>query len=237
MIKVILYAACFCLLCACWDIQQGQPLDLIASGNWKGDFSLKEQSVPVLFEVYSSENLIEFKFKNGSSTIQPESLRRLGDTLYLAFDGGNTLLKLVGNVDRIDGFLMDKSQNEYPIPFAAQNGNYQRFPNIRAKPIMNITGEWALDISIDADSTETASLQFIAKENSLEAVLVWANQTIQLEGTVQNDVLYLSAYDGKTVYFFNAQIDPKGKLKKGKLLLNNKSYYCAAELKAGVITE
>ena len=237
MIKGIFYVACFCMLCACWDIQQGQPLHFVASGNWKGDFNLKDQSVPILFEVSSSEDSIEFSFINGASTIRPESFSRLGDTVYLGFDGGMTTLKLVGNVDRMDGFLLDKTQGEYPIAFAAQNGNFQRFPNIRKKPVMNLTGEWALNISIDGDSMQAASIRFVANENDLEALLQWGKQTIALAGTVQNDVLYLSSYDGATVYFFNAKIDPLGKLYKSKLLLNNVSYYCDAELMAGVSTD
>ncbi len=234
LFKFLLLAFSFSILCSCWDIKTGKPVHSVAPGVWRGNFMLNDQSVPVMFEV-SDHKLMNLTFKTGQNELRADSLRMFGDTLFAHFYKTNTMLKVVCQIDQMDGFLYDNSGDEYPIAFAGQNAILHRFPAVRNKPLANLTGDWEMKANVSKDSTIYARVRFVAKENYIEGVLFMNDEfSIALEGTVQNDLLYLSGFDGKNVCLLNATILNNKTLSKGSLILNNKNFFWEATASAGL---
>lgn len=229
------------LFTSCWDLQTGEAIKGVAPGTWRGVFKLEDQAVPVLYEIRNSDenNPVEFIFKTGKEELKADEVRLFGDTLFANFNAANTQLKIVYQVDQMDGFLYDLSNKEYPIVFAGVHGIMQRFPDVRKTPTANITGEWSLKASVQQDSTIEGSLRITTQDNYVEARLKLANQPTEFlfEGTVQGSKLYLSGFNGQTVCWLSANIKNSKHLNQGNLKLNNSSFFWEAHSKAGIIQQ
>jgi hypothetical protein len=227
------------LLTSCWDLRTGSPIEGFAPGIWRGVFKLDDQMVPVIYEIKNSNNdkPIEFIFKTEQQNIAADSAIIFGDTLFAYFGATNTHLKIIHQVDQMDGFLYDNTGEEYAIAFEGIYGIQQRFPDVRKTPKANLTGEWKLIATIEKDSTLEGTLRISTDgKNKATASLQFPAypQTIYLEGTVLASKIYLSGFDGKTVFWISANIENGKQLNQGNLKLNNKGYFWEAESKAGI---
>jgi len=224
------------LLTSCFDIQLGEPIQGIAPGIWRGVFVLDDQSVPILLEISNNKDKsIGFVFKTGGQELKADAVRLWGDTLFADFKKTNTQLRVVCQVDQMDGFLYDNTDSEYPVRFTAKNAMMHRFPNAKKTPTTNLTGDWKISAHSAQDSSLTGNVRFMAKDNYLEATLLLEGQkSILLEGTVQGSKLYLSGFDGKTACLLNATIESSKSLTEGSLKLNNNSFFWVASATAGV---
>ncbi|MBL4649715.1 MAG: hypothetical protein JKY03_08290 [Aureispira sp.] len=230
------------LLTSCWDLRTGTDIEGFAPGTWRGVFKLEDQRVPVMYEIKNSNNdkPIEFIFKTERQDIAADSAIILGDTLFAYFGATNTYLKIIHQVDQMDGFLYDNAGAEYPIAFAGIYGIQHRFPDVRKTPKANLTGEWKITATIEKDSTLEGTLRISTDgKNKATASLKFPTypQVIYLEGTVQASKIHLSGFDGKTVCWISANIDSAKKLTQGNLKLNNKGYFWEAVSNAGISTQ
>lgn len=219
---------------SCWDIQIPNELEGLAPGQWKGTFLLDGHTVPVMYEVLMADKKIDFVFKTAGQELKADSVRKWGDTLFVNFNKTNTQLKLIYQIDQMDGFLYDQTGTEYPIVFAGQHGIQQRFPDVRKAPIAEITGNWQIKANVSQDSTLTGNIRLVAKNNYVEGQLQLGNQNIAIEGAIQGEKLYLSGFDGKTIAYLSAIVKDSKLLTDGKLYLNTKSYFWEAAAVAGV---
>ncbi len=222
---------------ACFDLQTGEPINGIALGTWRGAFILEDQVVPVMYEISSSDKgkTFEVVFKTAQQKLKADAVRLWGDSLFIDFHKTNSQLRLVCQIDQMDGFLYDNTEQEYPIVFTGQNAIMHRFPDIRKTPTADLTGDWQLEANSNQDSTQNARIRLVAQENYIEGKLLMKDRAdIVLEGTVQGDKLYLSGFDGKTACLLSATIEHSKKLTQGNLKLNNKSFFWEAEAAAGV---
>jgi hypothetical protein len=224
------------LLTSCFDIQLGEPIQGIAPGTWRAVFILDDQSVPIVLEISNNKDKsLDLVFKTGKQELKADAVRLWGDTLFADFKKTNTQLKVIYQVDQMDGFLYDNTGSEYPVRFTAKNAIMHRFPNAKKTPTSNLTGDWKISANSTQDSILTGSVRFMAKDNYLEATLLLeGKKSILLEGTVQGSKLYLSGFDGKTACILSATIKNSKSLVQGSLKLNNSSFFWEASVVAGV---
>lgn len=214
------------LLYGCWGIQTGKPLNNIAPGEWRGVFMLDEQHkdrVPLVFQVLTNDSnkTVGLAFKNGSQVIQSDSLRFWGDTLFVYFRQQQTYMKLIYEVNLMEGWLYTSNEAEYPLEFQAQSGRFPRFPDVRRTPIHDINGQWSVLMEGAADSLQTVVLDINTKGNYAEANLKMNDgQSFVLEGSIQGDQIYMSGFDGKNVLMLSALATNPKSLQKGHLSIN-----------------
>jgi len=236
---LLLFISISILLTSCWDLRTGPDIEGFAPGTWRGVFKLDDQAVPIIYEIKNSNNdkPIEFIFKTEQQIIAADSAIIWGDTLFAYFGASDTYLKIIHQVDQMDGFLYDNTKAEYPIPFAGIYGIQHRFPDVRKTPKANLTGEWKLIATVEKDSTLEGILRISTNgENKATASLQFPTypQKIYLEGTVQASKIHLSGFDGRKVCWISANIESDKKLTQGNLKLNNQGYFWEAESNAGV---
>ena len=241
-----------CLLSAsCWDIQKGKSFEHIAPEHWRGVFvfdqeapaklmkvkkdSVRAERVPVSFFVDSDERGVPraLKFFNGQDTTVSDSLRFFGDTLFVYFNAQETYMRLVYEVNLMEGQLFDKNENNYPIRFQAQAGKYPRYPDIRRTPTADVSGNWSAEVAdIGTDSFATVPMLFKADKNAVSVAITAAGfiPALFLEGTIQGKQLYLSGFDGKIAAQLVAELNADGRsLQKASLRLNDKLYNLIAQ--------
>lgn len=226
-----------CLLSSCWNIKKGEPIEGVAPGTWRAIFKLGRQNVPILYEVKNSNNEkpLQLSFNTGEQKVISDTAYLFGDTLFAHFEKAQTKLKVVYQIDQMNGYLYDQKRQFYPIEFSGIKGPRHRFPNIRSKPIIELTGEWSMIANVKEDSSTTATLRLIAMDNKVAGTIYRKNgQSYPLEGTVQGAKLYLSGFDGKHVVWINANIKDNQHLDEGSFRVNEESFFWKATRKAGV---
>jgi hypothetical protein len=224
-------------LSSCYDLQLGESVEVVASGTWKGTFIIDNQKIPILFEVQTLEkDSLQFLFIDGNDTTKADKVRPWGDSLFVSFTKHQKELHLKYNVDEMQGFLFDLKKEEYPIQFYGQFALNNRFPDIRQKPKADLTGNWQLDIVMDADVVEKGQLILNNVGNHVSGTFKMNQQLeISVEGTVQGDRIYLSGFDGNHVCLLSADIMNNEILTKGNLILNNTTATWGGNARAGVV--
>jgi hypothetical protein len=234
------------LSASCWDIQKGKPFQHIAPEYWRGVFvfdqeapaklmkikkdSVRAERVPVSLFVDSDAQGLPQKllFFNGQDTTSSDSLRFFGDTLFVYFNAQETYMRLVFEVNLMEGQLFDKNEKNYPIRFQAQAGKYPRYPDIRRAPTADVSGSWSAEVAdIATDSFSTVPMLFKADKNAVSVAISASGfiPALYLEGTIQGKQLYLSGFDGKLAVQMVAELSADGRsMQKASLRLNDKLY-------------
>jgi hypothetical protein len=226
-----------CLLSSCWSIQKGEAIEGVAPGIWRGVFKLGRQNVPVLYQVNNSNNEqpLELAFDTGKQQLVSDTAYLFGDTLFAYFNQAQTYLKVVYQIDQMNGYLYDKKNEFYPIEFGGIKGPRHRFPNIREQPLVELTGEWAMTATIAKDSSTSIKLKLTADKNDVIGSLERDNgKRYWVEGTVQGARLYLSGFDGEHVVWLSGTIKDNQHLEEGSFNVNEESFFWEATRKAGV---
>jgi thiol-disulfide isomerase/thioredoxin len=110
------------------------------------------------------------------------------------------------------------------MPFSAQYGLDYRFTNATATPAANLSGKWAVTFRSEQDSYQAVGM-FEQKQNNLTGTFLTATGDYRyLAGTVQQDSLYLSCFDGTHVYLFKARIGENGSALTGGFWSSTNSY-------------
>ena len=225
---ILIYSAV--IFSSCFDIKTGQAFQHIAPNAWRGVFitdATTAERVPTLFDVKSDETGKPQKliFYNGSRNLETDSLRFWGDTLFAYFGQSKTYLRLIYEVNLMEGKLFFENENEYPIVFQAQSGKFPRFPEVRRNPTADVSGSWKADYAQEnIDSMQNLQIDFQQKDNNLNGEIKISTKTAYLTGCIQGNLIYLSGFDGEKIYFLSAIVQNDKSLARGKLSINSQKY-------------
>lgn len=214
------------------------PYEAIAPGLWRGVLQLSPRIVeapeegeeevqlgfeevaqgelPFLFEViYREDSSFFIEFINGSERLRTEDVvfgrdRTIArDTLRIDFPIYNSYIQAQVEGPFIEGVWVDRNRSDYSIPFKAQYGKGYRFSRLKKTPIMDISGRWATTFAPGTSDSWPAVAEFSQRGNAVTGTFLTETGDYRfLEGTVQADKVYLSAFDGTHAYLFEGKILP-----------------------------
>jgi len=177
--------------------------------------------LPFNFEVfYESDSSFYLEILNGEERIRVDDItmgldRTTGrDTIFIRFPGFNSYIDGEFEENEIRGEFVDPSRGpEYRLPFRARFGQNHRFTRLRKPPAQNLSGKWEVEFEIERENPYPAVGIFDQKGNELSGTFLTETGDYRyLEGTVQADKAYLSAFDGAHLFLFEAKIQPDGSL-------------------------
>ncbi len=182
---------------------------------------ITQGELPFQFEVvYTDSNHFQLLFFNGSDTIMTDDIsygldRRIAkDTFTIHFPYYNTALKGVYEENVIEGEWIVGDKEDYSIPFVAYYGKDYRFTDMKKTPADDLSGQWKVIMTQESGQADTLLGEFSQQGNSATGTLIAETGDYRfLDGTVQGDKLYLSAFDGATAYLLEARVDGDGTLK------------------------
>lgn len=157
---------------------------------------------------------IQGEIKNGNEVINVTG-EMLNDTLHLYFPVFNT--EIVGRYyagsQSIDGLWFDHSRTgNYSLPFnAIANENY-RFIQYPYKPIKNISGRYDAVFKDETSTDSTVAILQMDGTHLSGTFLTTTGDYRFLEGEVDNNYFYLSAFDGSHAFLFKGKINDDGTL-------------------------
>lgn len=171
--------------------------------------------LPVNFELsYRADSSLAIAFANGSERVRASRVEfeRLitsaKDSITIHFPLNDSYITGYHEDGIIEGVFVDESRGEYAIPFTGFHGVDYRFTELSKPAAADLSGRWAVTFGLD-DGTEAypAVGEFEQEGNRLTGTFLTATGDYRyLEGTIQDDRFYLSAFDGGHVFLFFGKI-------------------------------
>ena len=170
--------------------------------------------LPFTFNVtYTSPDSFYIEIINGDEVLKVEDIvygknkKNGDDTIRIDFPVYNSYIKAVYEDKVIEGHWYDKNRENYSIPFVAKQGQGHRFTTLRKAPIMDISGKWDVLFETETDTPYPAIGEFKQDGNAVTGTFLTETGDYRyLAGTIQDDKLYLSTFDGTHAYLFEAKI-------------------------------
>ena len=178
------------------------------TGKWRGLIHMQEQEMPFNFEITGSGEELSMKILNGEEVLEINELEWKGDTLLMPMHIFDTEIKAVVESGSMKGFWTKNYAEDYALPFTASRDTF-RFPEPVEAPQADISGKWAVTFLGEngTDSSQAVGI-FEQKGQQLSGTFLTPTGDYRyLEGKVEGDQLYLSAFDGEHAFLFKGTVD------------------------------
>ncbi len=193
--------------------QKGEPLPELMDITFE---EVTEGELPFNFEViYTNDTSFYIELINGEERIKCEHITigrdraTAKDTIVIDFPVFDTYLKAVFEEKVMEGEWVVNYKENYSIPFIARQGKDHRFTELKKDPIIDVSGRWEATFGIDGEAPYPAVGEFKQKCNELRGTFMTETGDYRfLEGTVQENKLYLSCFDGAHAFMFEGKILP-----------------------------
>lgn len=171
--------------------------------------------LPFTFEViYTSENDFYIEIINGTERIKLDDITigrdraTAKDTIVINFPVFGSYIRGIYENNVLEGEWVDTNRDNYSIPFVARHGQGHRFTTLKKTPWMDISGKWETYFEIDTEEPFKAVGEFQQEGNYLAGTFRTETGDYRfLQGTVQDDKVYLSCFDGAHAFLFEAKIE------------------------------
>jgi hypothetical protein len=150
------------------------------------------------------------------------------DTFRFFFPDGRSFLRGAFSENVLEGEWVDMRRENYRIPFLARHGRDYRFTTMRKPPAIDFSGVWDVRFEVETGQPFAAIGRFHQEGNYIGGSFKSdKGNFLHLEGTVQANKVYLSAFDGKDACLFEAKLLPDSSLTGA--FRNGKDYRCVWE--------
>ncbi len=175
--------------------------------------------LPFLFDVvYQEDGSFYLAIQQAEGVVRTEtasfgrSPQRAKDTVAVIFPRANARLEAYYEENLLEGVWIVEGDEGYRVPFVAWYGQGHLFTNLRKPPAAELSGKWSIRYLADSLNVEGA-LVFRQQGNELAATFTAGDkQWPALSGTIQEDKIYLSYFDGKDALLIEAKVRPDGSL-------------------------
>jgi thiol-disulfide isomerase/thioredoxin len=169
--------------------------------------------LPFNFEIiHDTETEFHIEIINGEERIRIDDVTigldrsTAKDTVVIKFPLYESYIKAIFEERIMEGVWIVPSRGNYQIPFIAKHGEGHRFSTIRKEPVMDISGKWEVTF-LDGDSYKGIG-EFKQKGNILTGTFMTETGDYRfLEGEIQENKIYLSAFDGAHAFLYEAKIN------------------------------
>lgn len=182
-----------------------QPEPQLKTGTWRGVIKIQGQELPFNFEVQRSGGTYIAYIKNGREKILLDEITVDADSLSMVLHIFDATFKAAIKKDSLTGHFIINYTQGYRLPFAAAFGQSHRFiPVDTTVQVKDFSGKY--DVQFFNESNTVQALGIITqKGNYAEGTFLTPTGDYRyLEGSVVNDTLCLSTFDGNHLYLFNA---------------------------------
>lgn len=179
-----------------------------------------EGDLPFNFDVvYDDPENFHLEIHNGEETIILDQVTLFKDratnkdTLIIEVPPYDSYFKVVFEDNILEGEWHVPSRGNYAVHFVARHGQNYRFTTLKKDPVTDLTGKWEVTFGIDDTVPEPAIGYFEQDGNHLTGTFETETGDYRyLEGTVQENKVYLSCFDGAHMFLFEALIQEDGTL-------------------------
>ena len=221
MKKIFAILIAFCTLSVFLSCNNKAKND-IQKGIWRATLTTElGAEIPFNFEVSDSAGKKQLDIINGKERFRVNEITIKNDSVHIQMPLFDSEIKAVFNGKNLIGkWIKHLAAENVTMEFKAEPDASWRFFKTEIKTEKDLSGRWsATFISQDKKDTTVAVGEFEQKGARLTGTFLTTTGDYRfLEGTVSNDKLYLSCFDGSHAYLFT------GKLQNDNTITNG-SYY------------
>jgi thiol-disulfide isomerase/thioredoxin len=183
---------------------------LLITGIWRGVLTTAGGELPFNIDIETNGKSYNVYILNGDERLLMDAPIFRDDSLILNFPVYETALHVKVIDDKImqGHFINHTKATNNTIPFYAEAGIEYRFYNSNTNPEINVTGKYAVTFLPGTSKSSFAVGLF--KQDGTTVTGTFMKKTGDyrfLEGTLINDSLFLSGFDGIHVFLFKAHIN------------------------------
>lgn len=207
MIKRQLVMA-ICLIWAIAATAQQKKEDLKA-GRWNASLTRDDgKQIPFVIDLQYDQQQLFAYILNGQEKIKTEKISFTGDsaTMRLPVFESHFKIRKIGS-DSLNGIWISGAEGgDLIVPFSAHLEN--RSDITPAKASENIQGKWSMEFTRPNQTKRPAIGNFTQKGNKVSGSILTPSADYRyLEGTISQDSILFSTFDGSHAFLFEAKID------------------------------
>jgi thiol-disulfide isomerase/thioredoxin len=188
-------------------------------GPWRAEMDLGETQLPFTFEI-TNTSMPEVIFINSSEKITAKEVLLTDDSLIvkMPYFQSEFFLAINNTQKTMTGVWKNYSKGaDYKIPVKAEFGKSFRFFESSKNTSVNISGKWETTFSLNTKDEYKAIGVFEQNGHLLNGTFLTETGDYRyLEGTVNNNKLFLSCFDGSHAFLFTADIINNETISNGK---------------------
>jgi len=193
------------------DNKKGEPLAELVDLKME---EITEGELPFTFEVtYVNETDFYIEIINGAERLKLDEIKtgrdkKTGnDTIFIDIPEYDSYIRADYDAGVMAGnFYVPSRGDNYKIPFIARYGQGHRFTLLKKEPITDLTGKWEVTFGLDGDDPYPAIGEFKQDGNHVTGTFRTETGDYRfLEGTIQENKIYLSTFDGSHAFLFEAK--------------------------------
>ena len=189
------------------------------SGIWRGVLKTKSGvEIPFNFEIIDSSGTKQVFIINGQDRFRASDVITFKDSIKVSIPLFESEIKAkILKLGLSGEWVKHLPTKDISMKFDASPNSSWRFFKANASSTNNINGRWAASIISDKDTT-AAIAEFKQSGTNLTGTFLTSTGDYRfLEGTVSENKLYLSGFDGSGAYLFTGTIESDSIISDGKL--------------------
>lgn len=182
---------------------------ILTTGLWRAVLLTPGGELPFQMKIDTFQNSYTLTVINSTEQMLLDDVQIKGDSLIVNFPVYESQLRLKAvSQDQLEGVFINLTRTTHAeIPLKAYSGGAPRFFNRVKEPPVNVDGRWSVMFSPGAKDSTYAIGVFRQDGYRVDATFLTTSGDYRyLEGVVEGDSLFLSAFDGVFVYLFKARV-------------------------------
>lgn len=189
---------------------QGNSDNQLDNGIWRA--TLKTSSgaeIPFNFEVIDSADQKFLDVINGDERFRVNEISRVSDSIFIQMPLFDSEIRVKIKNGSLNGqWIKQFADSSEVMMIEAKNGYSWRFFKVNTKPEFVVTGRWSVNFQDAKTGKSIPAIGEFTQQNGrlLGTFLTSTGDYRFLEGTVSDDNLYLSCFDGSHAFLFTGKI-------------------------------
>jgi len=175
----------------------------LKTGTWRGVLEIQGQQLPFNFDVEAdSAGGWDVVLKNAGEQLRLDEVDYHGDSINIVMHVFDAYLRAVVRNDSLIGVFNLNYNPSYKVPFKGAFGQAFRFMPSEQKPTVDFTGTYDVQFFNEKDTLNAIGIFKQEGAYAEGSFLTSTGDYRYLEGSVINDSLHLSTFDGNHAYLF-----------------------------------
>ncbi len=192
----------------------------MTSGVWRATLKTNSAAeIPFNFEVIDSAGSKHINIINGEERFRVDEISFTSDSVFIKMPLFDSEIKAKNKGDVLSGqWIKHLADSDAVMAFDARAGDDWRFFKASENQEANISGRWSTTFtSLDSADTTIAIGEFRQEKGRMLGTFLTSTGDYRfLEGTVSDNKLYLSCFDGSNAYLFTGNILNDSTIADGK---------------------
>ncbi|MXV50004.1 redoxin domain-containing protein [Pedobacter sp. HMF7647] len=215
-VVVLLLAALSLVTVSCSNSEKVELKD----GIWRAALTTESGAeIPFNFELADSAGKKIIHIINGAERFKVSDISVKDDSVFIRMPLFDSEIRTKFTDGNLSGrWIKHLAAKDSYMAFNAEPGNASRFFKTDDAPKYNVTGRWStVFVSADGQDTTVAVGEFKQKDAKVTGTFLTTTGDYRfLEGTVTEDKLSLSCFDGSHAFLFTGKINPDNTISEGK---------------------